>query len=46
MVGRKQTRGGKNSAGNVEAKELICTTHEHELMGGMLVGGGVQGGGD
>ena len=21
----------KNSLGNVEAKELICTTHEHEL---------------
>ena len=22
---------GKNSIGNVEAKELICTTHGHEL---------------
>ena len=25
----------KNSIGNVEAKELICTTHGHELKGGM-----------
>ena len=25
---------GKNSIGNVEAKELICTTHGHELRGG------------
>ena len=24
---------GKNSIGNVEAKELICTTHGHELRG-------------
>ena len=31
--------------GNAEAKELICTTHEHELRWGMLVGG-VQGGGE
>ena len=37
----------KNSIGNVEAKELICTTHGHELKGGgMWVGGGVQGGGE
>ena len=29
--------------GNGEAKELICTTHEHELReGGMLVGGGCR----
>ena len=35
----------KNSIGNVEAKELICTTHGHELKG-MQVGGGVQGGGE
>ena len=27
----------KNSIGNVEAKELICTTHGHELKAGMLV---------
>ena len=42
-----QNRQGevKNSMGNVEAKELICTTHGHELTeGGMWVGGGVQGG--
>ena len=25
--------------GNVEAKELICMTHGHELKGGMRVGG-------
>ena len=25
---------GKNSVGNGEAKELICTTHGHELRGG------------
>ena len=24
---------GKNSIGNVEAKELICMTHGHELKG-------------
>ena len=34
MVGRKQTRGGKNNAGNVEAKELICMTHGPELKRG------------
>ena len=32
--------------GNGEAKELICTTHGHELTGAMLVGGVVQGGGE
>ena len=37
---------GKNSVGNVEAKELICMTHGHELRGGMQVGGRVQGGGE
>ena len=26
----------KNSIGNREAKELICTIHGHELRGGML----------
>ena len=36
----------QNSIGNVEAKELTCTTHVHELKGGMLVGGGVQGRGE
>ena len=35
----------KNSIGNGEAKELICTTHGHELSGwGIQVGGDVQGG--
>ena len=24
----------KNSVGNVEAKELVCMTHGHELKGG------------
>ena len=46
MVGRKLGEV-KNSIGNVEAKELICTTHGHKLRGvGMRVGGGVQGGGE
>ena len=31
--------------GNGEAKELICTTHGHELSGGLLEGMGVSGGG-
>ena len=30
---------GKNSVGNVEAKELICTTHGHELRAGGNAGG-------
>ena len=30
---------GKNSIGNVEAKELICMSHGHELQGGMWEGG-------
>ena len=34
----------KNSIGNRELKEVICTTHGHELRGwGMLEGLGVQG---
>ena len=34
----------KNSIGNVEVKELICTTHGHELREGeMWVGGGERG---
>ena len=34
---------GKNSIGNVEAKELVCMTHGHELKrGGMWMGGYVQ----
>ena len=36
----------KNNIGNVEAKELICMTHGHELQGGMWVEEGVQGGGE
>ena len=31
--------------GNGEGKELICTTHGHELKGGYAGGRGVQGGG-
>ena len=32
---------------NGEAKELICSSHGHELRdGGMLVGGDVEGGGN
>ena len=32
--GRKKIDGEvKTSIGNVEAKELICTTHGHELTG-------------
>ena len=41
-----QNRQGevKNSMGNGEAKDLICTTHGHELRGlVMWVGVGVQG---
>ena len=32
---------GKNSVGNVEAKELISMTHGHELWGGNVGGRGV-----
>ena len=36
---------GKNSKGNVEAKELVSVTHGHELLGGgMWEGGGGQDG--
>ena len=43
-----QNRQGKvkNSMGNGEAKEFMCMTHGHELRGGMLVGGAVQGRGE
>ena len=34
-------REGKNSIGNVEAKELISMTPGHELKGGMWAGGGI-----
>ena len=42
-----QNRQGevKNSVGNGEAKELICTTHGHELRWGNVSGRVVQGGG-
>ena len=44
IIGRYKIDGEvKNYIGNGEAKELICTTHGHELKGGMLVGGGLQG---
>ena len=33
MVGKDRQGKVKNSIGNVEAKELICTTHGHELKG-------------
>ena len=37
----------KNNIGNVEAKELICMTHEHELsVGGNAGGREVHGGGE
>ena len=32
---------GKNSVGNVEAKELLSMTHGHELCGGNVGGRGV-----
>ena len=34
---------GKNSVGNVEAKELISMTHGHELEGGNVGGMGWAG---
>ena len=36
----------KNSIGNVDTKELICTTHGHELKGWNAGREGVQGGGE
>ena len=33
----------KNSIGNGEAKEFICTTHGHELRGGGESGGKNEG---
>ena len=35
---------GKNSVGNVEAKELIGMTHDMNYRGGMWEGGGGQDG--
>ena len=37
---------GKNSVGNVEAKELVCTTHGHELKRGNAGCWGIQDGGE
>ena len=36
-------REGKNSVGNVEAKELISMTHGHELRWGNDGGRGIKG---
>ena len=33
MAGTKETGEVKSSTGNGEAKELVCTTHGHELRG-------------
>ena len=43
-----QNRQGevRNSIGNGEAKELICTIHGPELKGGVQGGGGVPGRGE
>ena len=47
IIGRhKIDREVKNSIENVEAKELICMIHGHQLRGGMWVGEGLQGGGE
>ena len=47
IIGRyKIDRDIKNSVGNGEAKELICTTHGHELRGELLEGRGNQAEGD
>ena len=44
ILGRYKIDGEvKNSIGNGEGKELICTTHGHELRGGMWGGGGSTG---
>ena len=47
ITGRYKNRQGdvKNSIGNEEAKEFICTTHGHEVRGRFLEGSGVSGGG-
>ena len=42
MIGTKQTGITKNSIGNGEAKELISSTHGHELRQGMRAGGGCR----
>ena len=45
MVDTSTQREVKNSIGNREAKEPICTTHGHELRWGMLEGMSLPGGG-
>ena len=37
---------GQSGVGNRGFKELICTTHGHELRGGMLEGWGSRAEGD
>ena len=45
--GRQKIDGqGKNSIGNVEAKELICMTHGHVVRWGDAGGRGLQEGGE
>ena len=43
MVGENRKGEVKNSIGNVEAKELICMTHGHELKRGNVGGRGYAG---
>ena len=43
MVGRNRQVEGKNSIGNVEAKELISMIHGHELLRGNVGGKGCVG---
>ena len=43
MVATKWTGEVRNSMGIVEAKELICTTHGHELKGKNAGGKGKEG---
>ena len=42
MVDTKKTSEVKNRIGNGEAKELICTTHGHELREGNVGGKGYR----
>ena len=47
IIGRhKIDRRCQNDIGNREVRELICTTHEHELRGGNAGDWGVQGTGE
>ena len=40
MQAQNRQEDVKNSIGSGEAKELICTTHGHELRGGGWITGG------